>query len=261
MITTSSITTWLPYSKSRPNASLRLFCFPYSGSGASIFCRWANELPPTIELCPVQLPGRENRMAEPPYTEVKPLAEALASGLWPYLDRPFAFFGHSLGALVSFELARQLRKQSGPSPIHLFVSGCGAPQVMHRDITISTLPEPELIEQLRQFNGTPEEVLDNAELRELVIPIIRADFAICETYTYQVEEPLGCPISAFGGLRDPEVSHEQLEAWREHTASSFSVRMFPGDHFFLVTDRSLVVGSLARELSRIAAGIPFKKGL
>jgi len=239
---------WIACPRPNPQARLRLFCFPYSGAGASIFYPWLDYLPTAIEVCPVQLPGRETRLSEPLFTRMGPLVRAAAQALLPYLDKPFAFFGHSLGALVSFELARYLRREHGLSPVHLFVSGHNAPQLPDRDPPIHDLPEPEFLEELRRLNGTPEEVLQHPELRELIFPILRADFEVCDTYVYEPDDPLNCPISAFGGLRDEHLSREGLEAWREQTIASFSLRMFPGDHFYLNTDRPLLLRALAREL-------------
>ncbi len=240
---------WISCPRPNPQARLRLFCFPYSGAGASIFYTWLDTLPATIEVCPIQLPGRGTRLAESPFTRLAPLVQDAAQALLPYLDKPFAFFGHSLGALVSFELARHLRRQHGLSSVHLFVSGHNAPQIPDRDPPVHTLPEPEFVEKLRCLNGMSKGVLGNTELMQLLLPILRADFAVCETYIYEADEPLDCPISAFGGLRDEYVSRDQLEAWHEQTRASFSLRMFPGDHFYLNTDRSLLLRTLAQELA------------
>lgn len=240
--------SWIAFRKPNPPARLRLFCFPYAGSGASIFRTWPDGLPSDVEVCPVQFPGRGTRLMETPFTELSPLVEALAQALVPLLDKPFAFFGHSLGALVGFELARQLRRQSGVQPVHLFVSADRAPQIPHRDRPIHALPEGEFLVELRRLNGIPGKVLEEAELMQIMLPILRADFAVYETYVYTTELPLGCPISAFGGLQDHRVSRGDLEAWRGQTSASFSLRMFPGDHFFLNTAQSLLLEALSQEL-------------
>jgi medium-chain acyl-[acyl-carrier-protein] hydrolase len=183
---------------------------------------------------------------ERPFTRLSPLVEALAQALAPLLDRPFAFFGHSLGALVSFELARQIRRQYGVHPVRLFVSAGRAPQIPHRVPPIHTLPDKEFLVELRRLNGTPSELLDHEELMDIMLPLLRADFALYETYVYLTEPPLSCPISAFGGLQDHRVSKSDLEAWRAQTSGSFSLRMFPGDHFFL--KQPLLLQALSREL-------------
>jgi medium-chain acyl-[acyl-carrier-protein] hydrolase len=183
---------------------------------------------------------------ERPFTQLSPLVEALAQALVPLLDKPFAFFGHSLGALVSFELARRIRRQYGVHPVRLFVSAGRAPQIPHRTRPIHTLPDKDLLVELRRLNGMPSELLDHEELMEIMLPVLRADFAVYETYVYLTEPPLDCPISAFGGLQDLRVKDSDLEAWRAQTSASFSLRMFPGDHFFL--KQPLLLQTLSQEL-------------
>lgn len=247
---------WVTHLKRNPHARLRLFCFPYAGGGALVFRTWPESLPPEIEVCPVQLPGRENRLSEPPFTKLLPLVEKLAEVLCPYFDIPFCFFGHSMGGLISFELARHLRRQNAPAPVHLFVSGRTAPQLPDRDRMISHLPEPEFLEELRGLNGTPEGILQNAEFRELILPILRGDFAICETYEYTIEKPLACPISVFGGVEDGKVYRDDLEAWRNQTCGAFNLQMLPGDHFFLHSTRPLLLRAITRDLMRLLRRMP-----
>ena len=244
-------TPWLVVRKPNPLAALRLFCFPYSGGGASVFHTWAEQLPVDVEVYAVQLPGRETRLAEPSFTRLTPLIEALTAALQPHLDKPFAFFGHSLGALISFELARALHRDYTTYPVHLWVSGHGAPQVHERQAPIYGLPEPEFITALRAYNGIPEEVLTHAELRELILPILRADFELFDTYTHEDGEPLPCAISAYGGLDDPSVPTVQLAGWREQTAADFTQHLFPGDHFYLNTARPLLLQTLRDELAQV----------
>jgi len=242
---------WLPLAKPLRQSAVNLFCFPYSGANASIYHSWLSGLPKPLAVIPVELPGRGRRLSEPPHTRLSSLVESAAEALIPYLDHPFAFFGHSMGALLSFELARFLRDCCGRSPVHLFLSGSGAPHLPHPEQPISELPEPEFIQRLRELNGTEEAILACPELRELLLPILRADFAICETYRYLPGEPLDCPISVFGGLSDPFVGRADLEPWKVHTRAAFRVRLFPGDHFFLHTNGAQILTVFARELYRI----------
>ena len=251
MTTAAASDSWIAYRKPNPQARLRLFCFPYVGTGASIFRTWTDSLPADVEVCPVQFPGRGTRLVETPFTQLSPLIQALAEALVPLLDKSFAFFGHSLGALVGFELARQLRRQSGVQPVCLFVSADCAPQLPRRDWPIHALPEAEFLVELRRLNGIPRKVLEDAEIMQIMLPVLRADFAIYETYLYSPEPPLNCFISGFGGLRDPKVSRGDLEAWRDQTNGSFSLRMFPGDHFFLNTTQPLLLQVLSQELRAI----------
>ena len=248
MTVTSALDSWITCRKPRAQAHLRLFCFPYAGGGVSIFRAWSDGLPADVEVCPVQLPGRGTRLMEPPFTRLSPLIQALAEALFPLLDKPFAFFGHSLGALVSFELARQLRREYAVQPVRLFISADRAPQIPNRDPPIHNLPEGEFLVELRRLNGTPREVLEDEELRQIMLPLLRADFAVYETYGYSTEPPLNCPISAFGGSQDHRVSRSDLEAWRDQTSVSFSLRMFPGDHFFLNTTQPVLLRVLSQEL-------------
>lgn len=187
-------------------------------------------------------------MAEPPFTRLTPLVEAAAAALRPHMDMPFTFFGHSMGALLSFELARYLKKRHGLQVAHLFVSGHEAPQIPSTEPPIHDLPEAEFVQKLREFNGTPNAILDHPELRAILLPILRADFAVCETYVYESAEPLDCPLTALGGLRDPYVTQEALPKWREQTRGPFSLHMFPGDHFYLQSDQQLLLETIARKL-------------
>ncbi|HVT57686.1 MAG TPA: thioesterase domain-containing protein [Thermoanaerobaculia bacterium] len=228
-----------------------MLCFPYAGGGASAYRGWPGALPAGVEICPVQLPGRESRLREPPFDRLEPLVRTLADVLEPHLELPFVFFGHSLGALVSFELARELRRRGGPMPLHLFASGRRAPQVPAREEDIHDLPEPEFIARLRELNGTPEEVLQHDELMCLLSPLLRADFAVNETYVHEAAEPLDCGISAFGGLGDEEVTREDLLEWREHTRGAFRLRMLPGDHFFLHSARGHLLEAVTRDLAEL----------
>jgi medium-chain acyl-[acyl-carrier-protein] hydrolase len=179
------------------------------------------------------------------------LVRAIAEALEPRFEQPFAFFGHSLGAVICFELARLLRKERGIEPACLYVSGCRAPQLRTERAATYNLPESEFVAELRRLNGTPDSVLDHPELMRLMLPIIRADFEISQTYSYLPDEPLSCPISAYGGLQDTEVARESLEAWQGQTTASFSLKVFPGDHFFIHSARSAFLLELTRDIETL----------
>lgn len=242
---------WIMQTRHSSDTRLRLFCFPYAGGGASLFRRWRDHLPVEVDICPVQLPGRENRRKESPFTQIQPLIDTLLDVLAPYMEIPFAFFGHSLGALVCFELARQLRRQNRQEPRHLFAAGRKAPQIYTREALISNLPDDAFIEELRAFQGTPEEVLCNTELMHLFLPLLRSDFAIYESYIYTSEAPLACSISAFGGIDDCKVDLGDLLAWKDQTASAFTLRLFCGDHFFLSSSEHALWQVLSEELNAL----------
>ncbi|HEX4960087.1 MAG TPA: alpha/beta fold hydrolase [Thermoanaerobaculia bacterium] len=244
---------WLAYREVNPRARLRMFCFPYAGGGASVYRGWASLLPGDVEVCPVQLPGREGRLRDQPFNRPEPMIAALAEVLEPYMDLPFVFFGHSMGSLIAFELARELRRRGRKLPLALFVCGRRAPHLPPREEAIHDLPEPEFIEKLRELNGTPEEVLQHAELMKLLLPILRADFSVNETYVFKEEEPFDFAISAFGGLGDEDVTREDVEAWKQHTRGRFRVRMLPGDHFFVHGAKDLILEAVARDLAEISA--------
>ncbi|MFZ6030198.1 MAG: thioesterase II family protein [Chloroflexota bacterium] len=227
--------TWLMYHRPNPHARLRLICFPYAGGSASVFRQWAQHLPSQIEVCPVQLPGRENRLHQPPVERMEALIAALAPALQPLLTLPYAFFGHSLGALIGFELARHLRRMQLPLPLHLFVSAARAPHLPDPDAPIHHLPDAAFRQELRLLQGTPDEILQHEELFQLLLPCLRADFALFESYRYRPEAPLAIPLTVFGGRQDRKVSLEALAAWREHTQRACVTRLLPGDHFFLRT--------------------------
>lgn len=228
---------WVLCPRPNPQARLRLFCLPYAGTGAAIYRLWVNDLPATVELCAVQLPGRETRLSEPAATDLAVLAPALADGLQPLFDRPFAIFGHSLGALIGFELTRLLH-QRNQRPMHFFPSGRIAPHLPPPHPPIHHLPEPEFIAQIqeRYDNTIPHPVLKEPDLLALLLPTLRADMTIHETYAFAAVGTgpvLTCPVTTFGGQMDRNVSLDALEAWSRHTRGPFAVHILSGGHFFL----------------------------
>jgi medium-chain acyl-[acyl-carrier-protein] hydrolase len=247
MIQTGNL--WITRTKSQPH--LRLFCLPYAGGGASIFRSWADKLPSEVEVCPIYLPGREGRLKEPLFTRLSPLVEALAQALIPFMDAPCAFFGHSMGALISFELVRHLRRTSYQRPVCLFVSAHRAPQLPDTSAKFHDLSDPALIDALHRLGGTPKTILQHAELMKVILPILRADFELCETYVYTPEAPLDCPIFAFGGEQDTLVSMQELQAWGTQTRQSFTLNMLPGDHFFLHNQQDLLLQLLAEKIVQL----------
>jgi medium-chain acyl-[acyl-carrier-protein] hydrolase len=245
---------WTAGRSSRPRARIRLLCFPHAGGGASSFFSWPSELPPWIDAVPVQLPGRENRVMEPPIDDMPPLVSAARDGLREFLVAPFALFGHSLGALVAFELASTLAREGAPGPEMLIASGHRAPHLPMRRKPIHDKRDRGFVRALRKLGSIPSEVLDHDEMRELLLPTLRADFRCFERYRYRERPPLECPIVAMGGTGDPLVPSGDLDPWRDHTTASFTTRLFPGDHFYLGERRRDVLGAVARDVGTVVNG-------
>lgn len=248
-------TLWLMRPLPNARAKLRLFCFPYGGGGASTYVSWARQLLPGVELCAVQPPGRENRCAEPLLTSMDEMVEALKAIIPLLLDKPFAFCGHSNGALICFELTRYLRRHNLPAPLQLFVSGSSAPHLIASQTPIYHLAETEFLEKVAALNGMPQLIFDDPELRELFLPVLRADYTIHDTYAFQEEPPLACPIVAFGGTADPLVSLEGLLAWKAYTTADFTHHLLPGDHFFIRSAQTLLLSYLNNYLLELSAVI------
>ena len=236
--------------KLNSRAVLRLFCFPYGGGAARAYRPWTQILPPEIDVCAIQLPGRGTRLREPLLPKMSLAVELVGKEIVSLLDRPYAFFGHSMGAILGFEVARLLRLGGHRGPTHLFVSGHQAPQIPNTEPFTYNLPDAKFIEELQRLNGTPMEVLEYPDMMRMMLPLLRADFESIQTYSYKHEPPLDCPVTALGGLLDPDISRETLEPWREQTIAAFNLQMFPGDHFFLHKEQARVLHVIAKEAYR-----------
>jgi Predicted thioesterase involved in non-ribosomal peptide biosynthesis len=179
---------------------------------------------------------------------MEPLVQAITENILGLIDKPFALFGHSVGALIGLEVARHLRRKSLQLPFYLFVSGCEAPTAKSTRTFTYNLPEPEFIEELKRLNGTPREILENPEMMSLLIPLLRADFELVQNYVYPPDLPLPCPITAFGGLQDTEARCENLEEWSQQTTRRFSLHMLAGDHFFLNDNREQILRVICKQM-------------
>lgn len=215
------------------DASIRLFCFPYAGGSAAIYHHWPQLIHPKLVVCPAHLPGRGRRFSERPIEQVDCLINELLVAIIPYIDKPYAFFGHSMGALVAYELAHKISKAGFRQPEHLIVSGKQAPHLSRNKHNLHHLPEAAFKEELKQLNGTPQEVLDSVELMELMLPLLRADFKLVETYQYNHSTPLTMPITAFTGVDDVDIPVSDIIDWKVHTHNDFKYYELPGDHFFI----------------------------
>ncbi|KPI20319.1 Oleoyl-(acyl-carrier-protein) hydrolase [Actinobacteria bacterium OK074] len=230
---TVTAASWLRRPAPDPTARARLLCFPCAGGGSMMYRPWQRRLPDDLELCLVQPPGREDRAGEEPLTHVSRIVDGLLPELRDVLDRPVVFFGHSMGALIAYTLTLRLRAEGLPLPRHLFVSARPAPQLGHHGAVRHRSSDEGLVEVLRELGGMPEEAFALPGLMETLLPLVRADFTVSETYRHTPVPPLDLPVTALGGLTDPLVPMESLEAWRECTSARFALHLFTGGHFYL----------------------------
>lgn len=224
---------WLTCPQPRANALTRLICFPHAGGGTAAYYPLAALLPEAIELRAVLLPGRESRLAEAPYTRMQPLIAALADALGGTILQPCVFFGHSMGALVAFELARELRRRGLPLPRKMIVSGRRAPTVPNREPPLHPLPDELFVAELvRRYDAIPQVILDEPELLALFLPVLKADFAVFETHEHRDEPRIDCGLAIYGGTEDPQT--EQMSGWAELFAGPSRRRRFSGGHFYYI---------------------------
>lgn len=243
--------SWIEFRTPSRERALRLFCFHGAGGAAQTFRLWSRGMPSWVEVCPVQLPGRLTRMAEPPHRQFKPLITALVAALEPELEGvPFAFFGHSLGTLLAFEVARELRRRGRALPVHVFAGARVAPHVTFEQLDVKRLSDDELVRVVQErYQSIPPEILREPDLLTLVLKPLRADLEVHEDYVHATEEPLSTPLTALGGVDDRLVTRAGLEAWREHTKGTFAMHVLPGGHYFHQQSEEAVLRILTTELS------------
>lgn len=230
---------------------LRLICFPYAGGNAAAYRSWVTAFPADIEVLGVQLPGRGSRFKEPLATQLAPLLDALALEITRLGDdAPFVFFGHSMGALLAFELTRELRLRGARLPSHLFVAGFRAPGLPERNASLHHLSDAEFLTAIRRYGGMPASVLEQPELMEMVLPIVRADFALVEAWREVEGAPLDLPITAFCGDNDASTTVAEMDAWRAQTLGKFTLHTLPGDHFFTQSAEPALLDEMTRALGQ-----------
>ena len=239
------------YPTAGPPEGKLLFCFPYGGAGASLYRAWSPLLPTGIEVRPMQLPGRESRYREPLLASIDGLVKDLVGTFEPTPKGPFAFFGHSIGALIAFELTRELRHRNASGPALLVLSGYPAPHLTRDRLRLSHLPTEVLLQSLEAGAEISDELKAHPELLDLALPILRADLEAVETYEYAPEPPLDCPIVALSGSDDLGASAAQMEAWAVHTRRAFRLHLFQGGHFFLNTSRLDVIATIAKAIGEL----------
>jgi len=247
----SSSSKWVVRLAAREKPLLRLICVPYAGGNAQVFRPWGGKLPPWVELFAVDLPGRGGRFSEPPLLSLSPIVEQLGAALLPLLTQPYAVFGHSMGALIAFETVRWLKQRRVREPKLLVVSGRSACSLPPRRQPLHGLSDDAFLAAVREFNGIPEEVLASAELREMVLGVLRADFTVGETYRFHPTPVLDCPLRVMVGDADPSVPRDSVEPWAELTRATTSISVFRGDHFFLRSQEDEVIALLQRDLEKL----------
>jgi surfactin synthase thioesterase subunit len=245
----SDTKAWIRRYRPAPAAPVQLVCFPHAGGSASFYLPVAVALSPGIDVLSVQYPGRQDRLAEPCVDDVGTMAEHVVAAVRPVLDRPVALFGHSMGAVVAFEVAQRLERDSSVDLVRLFTSGRRAPAVS-RDDTVHLRDDDGLVAELRSLSGTDTQVLDDDELLRMVLPAIRADYRAVETYRAAPGSVVRCPITALIGTDDPRVDPHEAKMWQQHTTGGFDFHEFAGDHFYLAARQAEVNGLLVEQLGR-----------
>jgi surfactin synthase thioesterase subunit len=247
-ITTTHASKWFLVTRPKPRARYRLFCFPYAGGSATAYANWEELLPEDIELVAIQPPGRGNRFNERLITSVEEAVSQIRDAIRPWLDRPYLLYGHSLGSVVSFELLHSLKANGLPLPVRYCSGARRAPHTAPRIAPIHDYPLAQFKTELKKLNGTPDIVLNNPELMDIFVPILRTDFKAAYAYHRAPDIKLDCAASIFGGAKDDIVPQEDLTGWQEHFRKPIDLRVFAGGHFFLEDDRELVVSAICKEL-------------
>ncbi|WP_016909315.1 thioesterase II family protein [Streptomyces xiaopingdaonensis] len=241
---------WIQRCSPGPPGATRLVLFPHAGGSASYYRPFCLSLGDRLDVCALQYPGRQDRHTEPCVTDLHRLADLVFARLRTMAERPLAFLGHSMGALLAYEVTRRFERELGTSPVRLFVSGRRAPscpRTEHVDLT----GDDGLLSEVRELSGTDPQVLGDEEMRKLILQPLRADYQALQSYRFVPEPPVGCPVTALSGTSDPRTHEDEAAAWREHTTGEFDMRLFPGGHFFLSERVEDVAAFVARRLSAV----------
>ncbi|HEX6519052.1 MAG TPA: alpha/beta fold hydrolase [Streptosporangiaceae bacterium] len=233
--------------------AIQIFCFAHAGGGPALFRHWRNALAPEAMVRPVLLPGRDSRLNEKPFRRMADLIGPLCEALEPQLTQSYALFGHSMGAVVAYEVARRFSTEARTGPACLLVSG-RAPGRMRGRRQVHDLPDDEFLAEVTRLNGMPPEVLDEPDLIDMLLPVLRADYQLAETYRPLPGGQLRCPVTAYLSTSDPEVDEQEMLRWKEVTTGEFAMRVFRGDHFYLKGDRPDVLNAVREDLSGVSPG-------
>jgi medium-chain acyl-[acyl-carrier-protein] hydrolase len=233
---------------SNPNNKIRLFIFPFAGGRASVFKNWGNYLSREIEICCLQLPGREERYREEPYVHINDCLQELSENYQKFIELPYVFFGHSLGSLFCYEVSRYFKSMNVPLPLHVFLSGARPPGKVTIEKSVSRLNDDELVNELKKYNGIPDNILNEKDYIKLFLPVIRADLSIMESYDYKNNYRFSMPITVFGGESDLAVEYKELKRWNNFTQAYCRIFILPGDHFFIFSEKMSVLSEINREL-------------
>jgi len=242
---------WVRRFHAAPDAAVRLICFPHAGGSAASFFSLSGAVSPAADVLAIQYPGRQDRRHEPCIEDLRKLADAVATQLRPWLDRPVALFGHSMGATLAFEVATTLERD-GIVPLSLFASGCRAPS-RHRDRRFDTrvdlVEDDTLVAELKRLSGTDQLLLADDQVLRLILPALRADYKAVQTYRYRPGPRLACPIQALVGNEDPQVTIDEARSWAEHTTGAFGLLVFPGGHFYLSSHTTAVTTAISEQIT------------
>jgi surfactin synthase thioesterase subunit len=238
----------LVHKKDRPDARVRLICFTFAGSSAQIFYGWNDHVPEWLAVSGFEMPGHGSRLAEAPIDAHGAAAVEIADALEPYLDRPYALFGHCLGAALAYEATRVLSERGKPQPVRLFSSGARGPHLGIPIADVESMEDDEFIEHMHKAYSAPIEFLRHPEMRPLFLPMVRADARMTQNYRYTPGPKVSYPVTAVAGETDPDVHGDHLTAWREHTSAGVTTRIYPGNHFFFLESAPRLLADLAAEL-------------
>ncbi|MEV0415077.1 alpha/beta fold hydrolase [Streptomyces sp. NPDC050448] len=246
---------WVRRRPPAPNSKVRLICLPHAGGSASFYFPLSKELEPAVEVLAIQYPGRQDRRHEPNIPSIPDLADQIFAAVRHLDDLPLALFGHSMGAVLAYELALRMQDAGLPSPVRFFASGRRAPS-RHRDDMVHLGSDAQMVAELRKLSGTNAAMLADPELLEMIMPAIRSDYRAVETYRYEPGRKLDCPVTVLTGDSDPRVSIDEAAAWEEHTTGPMDLTVFPGGHFFLAEQNERVVELLSERLDRQGIDMP-----